>query len=911
MFCYNLKSFFKSILFSSAAILFSPLSFAQTPLFSPAMSITELGSVSSPANETVVNIIDGSTATKFLDFNFSDGMGFTVDLGENLKVATSISITTANDSPNRDPQIYTVSGSIDGANFTEITSGVITCNNTRFYERTYNFNNTSSYKYYRINFDTQCGTDNSIQLSEVQLYSLSPVFNHDLIQTGYNEIMGVVFNTDGTKMFVWEKSGKVYVSNWDGNSYIKQATPVLDISDEVGNWRDFGFSSFCLDPDFETNGKVYMFYMVDREHLLNFGTPQYDPNNNQYYNASISRVTRYTLNIDSNPLTTDYNSRKVLLGESISTGVPLTHESHAGGTILFGNDGTLLVSTGDNASYASTDVGSASETYYQQAINDGILRPEENVGAFRSQMITSFCGKILRLDPDTGDGIPSNPHFDVSNPRSPKSRMWAMGLRNPFRMSIQPGSGSSNPNDGDPGVLQVADVGWNTWEDLHIFNKGGLNGGWPLYEGQTQLNSYYNSGTTNPDEGNVLFKNNCIQPSSFVDNSDAAMRRFVHDRPELAYKHGSNDTRVPWFSGTTPTDPRVGTSGSPTTGIQFNGNAVIAGTYIIGDALGSSMSGTYLFTDYVRNFINIATLTNGSQNWISDVAELAPINTGAGIVHMMQNPLDGFVYYVNIFNGELRRISFVAPSWINEPTNITVECDSTSDPGGVFATWLNSFSGTVSCGNGTVTNNSTGLSDLCGSTGSEIVTFTLSDECGNSITKNATFTIVDNTDPTWLAEPADYTFSCDGITDPIDAFNTWLISFSGEDACGTAVVSNNSSGLTYDCNSVGTETVIFTLTDECGNNISKQGLFTVENTLAIEKDPIEELKIYPNPTENSLTISGLKTDGVIYVFDVLGKRVKNLSVKNNVPFNLELPSSIYIVKIDQGDLLTIKKLIVN
>ena len=991
MFCYFLKSFFKRVLFFSLFLLSASSGFAQTPIFSPAMSITEFGSVNSPANEGVSKIIDGSTSTKYLDFNFNDGMGFTVDLGGNSKIATSISITTANDVPGRDPQNFTVFGSNDANTFTQIATGTIPCVGTRFHQRTFNFSNSTSYKYYRVNFTTQCAAENSIQLAEVQLYTLSPTFSHDLVQSGYNTIMGVVFNEDGTKMFVWEKRGHIYVSNWNGSSYVKQATPVLDISDEVGDWRDFGFQSIALDPDFETNGLIYMYYMVDREHLMNYGTPQYDPNDNDYYEATISRLTRYKLNIGSSPLTTDYNSRTVLLGESVSTGVPLTHESHAGGTVIFANDGTLLVSTGDNASYSSTDVGSASETYWQQAINDGIMRPEENVGAFRSQMITSLCGKVLRLDPDTGDGIPSNPHYNGSNPRSPESRMWAMGLRHPFRMSIQPGSGSTNPADGDPGIIHVADVGWGTWEDLHIFDKGGLNGGWPLFEGQTQLNSYYNSGTTNPDEGNALFRDNCPQPTNWTDNADPALRRYVHDRPEVAWKHGgTNEARVPWFNGTIPTDPRVGVSGSPTTGIQFRGNTAIAGVYIEGDALGSSMTGKYLFTDYVRNWINVATLTDGSQNWISDISELAPINTGAGIVHMMQNPLDGFVYYVNIYNGELRRISFVGPAWTNEPNDMTVECDGTLDPGGAFATWLNSFSGTVSCGNATVTHNSSGLSDLCGATGSETVTFTLSDECGNIITKDATFTIADttgpsfnetlpsdvtvecdaipaaatltasdscgsatvifgesstagscaneevitrtwtatdacgndtvhvqtitvedNTAPTWIAEPSDYTFSCDGISDPADAFNTWLASFSGEDTCGTATVSNDNTGLSYDCDSVGTETVTFTLTDLCGNNISKQVTFTVENTLGVESEFIEEIKIFPNPAINSVTISGLKSDSKVLIYDILGKQVKNLSVQNKVAFGLDLPSGIYLIKIFENEKSTIKKLIIK
>ncbi|WP_456439857.1 PQQ-dependent sugar dehydrogenase [Psychroserpens sp.] len=643
------------------------------------------------------------------------------------------------------------------------------------------------------------------------------------VQNGYNTIMGVVFNADGTKMFVWEKRGHVYVSNWNGTDYVKQATPVLDISDEVGDWRDFGFASFCLDPNFDTNGLVYMYYMVDREHLMNYETPSYDANDNDYNEASISRVTRYQLNIGSNPLTTDYNSRAVLVGESVSTGVPLTHESHAGGTVIFANDGTLLVSTGDNASYNSVDTGSAGETYFQQAIDDGIMRPEENVGAFRAQMITSLCGKVLRLDPATGNGVPSNPHYNSSDPRLPESRMWAMGLRHPFRMSIQPGSGSTNPTDGNPGIIQVADVGWGTWEDLHIFDKGGLNGGWPLYEGLTQHNGYYNSGTTNPDEGNVLFVNNCPQPTDFTDNANPAQRRYVHDRPEVAWRHGgSNEARVPWFSGTTATNPRVGESGSPTTGIEFRGNTAIAGIYIDGDAMGSSMNGKYLFTDYVRNWINVATLTDGNLNWISDISELAPINFGSGIVHMMQNPLDGFIYYVNIFNGTLTRISFVGPTWTDEPVDLTLQCDAITNPNDEFNNWLASFSGTVLCGNVTLTNNNSGLNITCGSSASETVTFTLVDDCGNEITKQAIFTIEDNVVPTFNeALPVNITVECDNI--PTEE------TLTAADTCGTAGVAfseNTTLGL---CAGEYTITRSWTATDECSNETIHIQTITVQD----------------------------------------------------------------------------------
>lgn len=735
---------------------------------------------------------------------------------------------------------------------------------------------------------------------------LSTGFTDELAQSGYNNIMGAVFSDDGAQMFVWEKAGRVYVSNFDGTNYVKQVQPVLDISEEVGDWRDFGFMSFCLDPNFSSNGLVYMFYIVDRHHLMNFGTPNYNPNTNEYFQASISRVTRYQLNLGSAPLTTNYNTRTILLGESVSTGVPLTHESHAGGAILFGEDGTLIVTTGDNASYNTTDVGSISHTYFQQAINDGILRPEENVGAFRSQQITSLCGKVLRLDPNTGDGIPSNPHYEASNPRSPKSRMYAMGLRNPFRISILPGSGSSDPNDANPGVLFVADVGWYSWEDLHVFDKSGLNGGWPLYEGQTTMSSYWNANTTNPDENNERFKDNCLQPTSFVDNPNPALRRFIHNRPELAWRHGLDETRVPWFNGSNPTSPRIGATNSPTSGVEFRGNTSVSGLYVTGDALGSSMNGKYFFTDFIRNWIHVATLNDGSLNWVSNVSLFAPTNFGSGIVHMVQNPIDGSIYYSNIFNGELRRISFNGPTWVNEPTDVTLECDEAIDVTNEFNNWLSSVSGVVGCGAPTVNNNSTGLIVGCGNTAFEEVTFTLEDECGNEINKTVTFSVVDFTNPTWINEPTDINIDCD--EDFQSQFESWLSSFSGIDNCNATSVTHNSDGL-IECGE--SKQVMFTLQDECGNSILKPATFTVEMTLDISDESTQQILIYPNPADSHFIVSGMQSTAILNIYNITGQRIMDKMVVNNelVIFNIE--AGLYLIKIETDKGTTVKRLIVE
>lgn len=339
-------------------------------------------------------------------------------------------------------------------------------------------------------------------------------FNISDIGSSWNQAVGAAFTRDGKKIFVWEKAGKVFVCNWDAGTqkYVKQTTAVIDISPEVGNWRDFGLIGFTLDPDFDNNGLIYLLYVVDRHYLMNFGTAVYSDTTNEYFNATIGRVTRYkTVTNASNQVSANLNTRKILLGESKTTGIPVLFESHGVGSLVFASDGTLLVSAGDAASYNGDDHGSYPETYYLQALADGIIRPEENVGVFRSQMINSFNGKILRIDPNTGDGLPNNPFYQAANPRAPRSRVWALGLRNPYRMTIKPNSGSTDPTTGDIGEIYVGDVGGALFEELNIINQPGQNCGWPIYEGEALSRDTYANYVLeaaliqNKDEPNPLY----------------------------------------------------------------------------------------------------------------------------------------------------------------------------------------------------------------------------------------------------------------------------------------------------------------------------------------------------------------------------------------------------------------------
>src|SRR5262249_33068081 len=155
------------------------------------------------------------------------------------------------------------------------------------------------------------------------------------------------------RMFVWERGGRIWFKDPAESSF----TQLLDISEEVGDWEDHGCLGFALDPNFRLNGYIYLFYVVDRHYLLYFGSPKYNSSANEYNNATIGRLTRYTCRSSDNFRSLDPTSRLILIGETKSTGVPMCSVTHGVGSLVFGDDGTLLVSTGDGASPYSTDTG--------------------------------------------------------------------------------------------------------------------------------------------------------------------------------------------------------------------------------------------------------------------------------------------------------------------------------------------------------------------------------------------------------------------------------------------------------------------------------------------------------------------------------------------------------------------------
>jgi glucose/arabinose dehydrogenase len=277
------------------------------------------------------------------------------------------------------------------------------------------------------------------------------------------------WSPDGQRMYVAQKDGVVRVVE---NGTL-QSTPFIDISAEVNNVRDRGLLGIAVHPDFANNPYIYLAYTYDPpEAAQGTGLAARDGAGNRP-----SRVIRVTADASTNFTTAVPGSEVVILGtnstwantsrpdgnstndlsippsgitpegENIQDYLATDSESHTIGALRFGTDGSLYVSNGDGTSYNAVDPRTV-----------------------RVQDLDNLSGKILRIDPITGDGLSSNPFFN-GDPDSNRSKVYSYGLRNPFRFTV-------NRDTNEP---FIGDVGWTEWEEV---NTGrGVNFGWPYFEG--------------------------------------------------------------------------------------------------------------------------------------------------------------------------------------------------------------------------------------------------------------------------------------------------------------------------------------------------------------------------------------------------------------------------------------------
>ena len=518
-------------------------------------------------------------------------------------------------------------------------------------------------------------------------------FSDQLVSQSFDAPLGIVWAEDGTA-YVWEKAGRVWQVDTNG---VRYPEPLVDISEEVGNFRDMGMLGFALDPEYDENGHLYLLYVAERHHVLYYGTDEYHPDSSDYFNASLGRVTRYTADPATEFTTLKPDSRKVLIGNGQDLGIALNHESHSVGTLVFGTDGTLLVSTGDGSSFNGPDHGGdAYGSYALIALDDGMMRPEEDLGAYRSQAIFSQSGKILRIDPETGAGIPSNPYFEESDPTAPRSRVWTTGLRNPFRMAIRPETGSHQAADGDPGALFVGDVGASDWEELNVVTAPGQNFGWPLTEGYfwrtntLNLPVLRNEFAPNPLAGDgcpeyfnfqhLLIRPGAdtpVNPCNTLQEMPASPHLQRETLPAIAWTNDRHSFNSPATVGRVQEDGTIevatlGSGNAWVEGEDFSGYSSMAGTFYHDGNFPEEYEGTYFHVDF-SGWIKVMRFDDQHQ-----LLSVEPFYEDADtdLLYAAQHPTDGCLYYLTL-NGDLRKICYGG----NPLPVVRLEADVTYGPG--------------------------------------------------------------------------------------------------------------------------------------------------------------------------------------------------------------------------------------
>ncbi len=262
-------------------------------------------------------------------------------------------------------------------------------------------------------------------------------FQQETVVSGLNQPIAMAFLPDG-RLMIGQRNGLILISsNPQPESPPVNFQTVLALPN-VNTGGERGVTNLLLDPQFSTNGHLYIFYTQDV--------------------VDQSRVSRFTYD----PITRTVSSQTEMILWEDTTGFPGC--CHYGGAMGFLEDGSLLIAIGDQ------------------------------FDASRAQDLTSPAGKIHRINPSLpwyngtqpGNNIPvDNPLYDGSsgqfNSEGAIQSLFGIGLRNPFT--------GYNDRSESNWKLYIAEVGGNdharAFEDIHLARlsdiAGGqvINFGWP------------------------------------------------------------------------------------------------------------------------------------------------------------------------------------------------------------------------------------------------------------------------------------------------------------------------------------------------------------------------------------------------------------------------------------------------
>jgi glucose/arabinose dehydrogenase len=466
-------------------------------------------------------------------------------------------------------------------------------------------------------------------VSEASAASAPPPGFSDIVAiSGLVQPTAVTFAADG-RVFVGEKSGLIKVFD-----SLSDTTPTVfaDLRTQVHNFWDRGMLGLTLDPQFPARPYVYVLYTYDA--VPGGSAPQWgtagatgdgcpNPPGSTIDGCVVQgRLSRLTASGDQMT-----GTEQVLV-----SGWCQQFPSHSIGTVTFGPDGALYAGAGEGASFNYTDYGQTKNPCGDPPLPAGtsLTPPTAQGGALRSQSVrrptgqpATLDGTIVRVDPNTGAGLPGNPFASRADANA--RRIIAYGVRNPFRFTMRPGTEQ----------LWLGDVGENDWEEINRIgdiNDGvAENFGWPCFEGSGRQAGY---------DGADL--NSC--ESLYASGGQTG--------PFYRYNHNAKVVA----------EDACPTGSSSVSGVAFEN----------GSNYPSAYDGALFFADASRGCIWVMKRAGGVD---PSPSQLAQFVGGAGKpVQVLTGP-GGDIFYVDLDGGQVHRVVY---NGANHPPSAAISAIPTS-----------------------------------------------------------------------------------------------------------------------------------------------------------------------------------------------------------------------------------------
>ncbi len=360
-----------------------------------------------------------------------------VNINEN--VTGRVYTATATDADGDPITFAVIPGGDEGVFSIDTATGVISLSSGLDFESPRDANRDNIYL---VTLEARDGRGGTARLTiEIRVQNVPEGMALRRVGTGFNQPLYLAGIPGTDRVAVVEKGGRIRALNPETGTI--EGVDFLNVSTQVSIDGERGLLGLAFSPNFAADRTFYV-------NLTNL--------------AGDTEIRRYRMQTGSS-LQADLSTADIILT------IAQPFSNHNAGWLGFANSGLLYIPMGDGGSGGD---------------------PQNN-----AQNPNSLLGKLLRIDV-SGDDFPNDPNRDYRIPAGNAfpggvggaPEVFALGLRNPFRASV----------DSETGDLFIGDVGQNAIEEIDRLRPGdvGANFGWNLREGTQPFNGGANSSAFTP-----------------------------------------------------------------------------------------------------------------------------------------------------------------------------------------------------------------------------------------------------------------------------------------------------------------------------------------------------------------------------------------------------------------------------